>query len=49
MDEEKRKKKWGRWGQNKYVYPDKKADALREFLTERIFETFPGAKIEYFT
>jgi spore photoproduct lyase len=49
MDEEKRKKKWGRWGQNKYVYPDEKADALREFLTERIFETFPGAKIEYFT
>ncbi|CAI6054980.1 spore photoproduct lyase [Cohnella sp. JJ-181] len=49
MDEAKRKKKWGRWGQNKYVYPDEQADALRVFITERIFEAFPGAKIEYFT
>jgi len=49
MDEEKRKKKWGRWGQHKYVYPDEQADALREFITERIFATFPAATIEYFT
>lgn len=49
MDEAKRKKKWGRWGQNKYVYPDEQADALREYLTERIFETFPKANIDYFT
>ncbi|WP_281886504.1 spore photoproduct lyase [Paenibacillus sp. YYML68] len=49
MDEAKRKYKWGRWGQGKYVYPDKQANALREFITERIFESFPQAKIEYFT
>jgi spore photoproduct lyase len=49
MDEEKRKKKWGRWGQHKYVYPDEQADELREFITERIFETFPAATIDYFT
>ncbi|XEC92867.1 spore photoproduct lyase [Paenibacillus tarimensis] len=49
MDTEKRKYKWGRWGQGKYVYPDEQADALRMFLSERIFEHFPGAKIEYFT
>lgn len=49
MDEAKRKKKWGRWGQHKYVYPDEQADALREFITERIFGTFPSARIEYFT
>lgn len=49
MDEAKRKKKWGRWGQNKYVYPDEQAEALRMFITERIFESFPNAKIEYFT
>jgi spore photoproduct lyase len=49
MDEAKRKYKWGRWGQGKYVYPDDQADALREFITERIFHTFPKAKIEYFT
>src|SRR5690554_2980054 len=37
MDEAKRKYKWGRWGQGKYVYPDEQAEALREFITERIF------------
>ncbi|MEW9699156.1 spore photoproduct lyase [Paenibacillus sp. SI8] len=49
MDEEKRKYKWGRWGQGKYVYPDEQANALREFITEQIFDKFPEAKIEYFT
>ncbi|MFC5447937.1 spore photoproduct lyase [Paenibacillus aestuarii] len=49
MDEEKRKYKWGRWGQGKYVYPDDQANALREFITEQIFDKFPDAKIEYFT
>lgn len=49
MDIEKRKKKWGRWGQNKYVYPDEQQTALREFITERIFEHFPEAGIDYFT
>jgi spore photoproduct lyase len=49
MDEEKRKYKWGRWGRGKYVYPDEQAAALREFITEHIFEKFPEAKIEYFT
>lgn len=49
MDEAKRKYKWGRWGQGKYVYPDEQAAALREFITERIFDHFPDAKIEYFT
>ncbi|WP_020616810.1 spore photoproduct lyase [Paenibacillus daejeonensis] len=49
MDIEKRKYKWGRWGQGKYVYPDEKADALRMFISERIFEHFPQAEIDYFT
>jgi len=49
MDEEKRKYKWGRWGQGKYVYPDEQANALREFISEQIFDKFPNAKIEYFT
>lgn len=49
MDIEKRKKKWGRWGQSKYVYPDEQQTALREFITERIFEHFPSANIDYFT
>jgi spore photoproduct lyase len=49
MDEAKRKYKWGRYGQGKYVYPDEQASALREWITERIFAHFPEAKIEYFT
>lgn len=49
MDEAKRKYKWGRWGQGKYVYPDEQATALREFISERIFTHFPKAKIDYFT
>lgn len=49
MDEAKRKYKWGKWGQGKYVYPDEQAQALREFITERIFENFPQASIDYFT
>lgn len=49
MDVDKRKYKWGRWGQGKYVYPDEEAAALRLFLSERIAEYFPQASIDYFT
>jgi spore photoproduct lyase len=49
LDEAKRKYKWGRWGQGKYVYPDEQANALREHITEQIFLRFPYATIEYFT
>ncbi|CAM4233527.1 spore photoproduct lyase [Paenibacillus tarimensis] len=49
MDIEKRKYKWGRWGQGKYVYPDEQAYALRMYISERIFEHFPDANIDYFT
>ncbi|MCM3126441.1 spore photoproduct lyase [Paenibacillus provencensis] len=49
MDIAKRETKWGKWGQYKYVYPKDQQQALREFITERIFEAFPQAKIDYFT
>ncbi|MEK5060143.1 spore photoproduct lyase [Paenibacillus sp. FSL H7-0326] len=49
MDIAKRETKWGKWGQYKYVYPKDQQQALREFITERIFDAFPQAKIEYFT
>ncbi|NOU97079.1 spore photoproduct lyase [Paenibacillus sp. LMG 31456] len=49
LDETKRKYKWGRWGQGKYVYSDDQANALREFITEQIFEKFPQSSIDYFT
>jgi hypothetical protein len=45
----KRKYKWGKYGQGKYVYPDEQANALRQFITEQIFEKFPHASIDYFT
>ncbi|WP_106768103.1 spore photoproduct lyase [Paenibacillus faecalis] len=49
MDIEKRKQKWGKYGKFKYVYPNEQQTALREFITERIFEYFPKANIDYFT
>ncbi|MCQ6558177.1 spore photoproduct lyase [Paenibacillus mendelii] len=49
MDIEKRKYKWGRWGQGKYVYPSEQAEALRMFISERIFDHFPDSTIDYFT
>ncbi len=49
MEIEQRKYKWGRWGQGKYVYPDEQAEALRMLITERIFEHYPDATIDYFT
>lgn len=49
MDIEKRKYKWGRWGQGKYVYPDEQADALRMFISDQVFTHFPEATIDYFT
>ncbi|HZG58079.1 spore photoproduct lyase [Paenibacillus sp.] len=49
MDEAKRKYKWGKYGQGKYVYPDEQANALREHITEQIFANFPSASIDYFT
>ncbi|WP_028549170.1 spore photoproduct lyase [Paenibacillus sp. UNC451MF] len=49
LDETKRKYKWGRWGQGKYVYPDEQATALREFITDQIFDKFPNSSIDYFT
>ena len=49
MDEAKRKYKWGKYGQGKYVYPDEQANAMREHITEQIFANFPSASIDYFT
>jgi spore photoproduct lyase len=49
LDETKRKYKWGKYGQGKYVYPDEQANVLREFITDHIFMQFPEATIDYFT
>ncbi|CAH8771604.1 spore photoproduct lyase [Paenibacillus dendritiformis] len=49
MNIAERKYKWGRWGQGKYVYPDERANRLKEFITGRIDEYFPASRVLYFT
>ncbi len=49
MEEETRKKKWGRYGRVKYVYQDDQMKALEQHMREQIARFFPGASIEYFT
>jgi spore photoproduct lyase len=49
MEEEKRKKKWGRYGRVKYVYKENQMQALERHMREQIERFFPGASIEYFT
>jgi spore photoproduct lyase len=49
MDEEKRKKKWGRYGRVKYVYPDEQMEQLKEFFYSKLNLYFPEAEISYLT
>lgn len=49
MDEEKRKKKWGRYGRVKYVYQNEQMEKLEKHLENTISRYFPDAKILYFT
>ncbi|MBD1371773.1 spore photoproduct lyase [Hazenella sp. IB182357] len=49
MDEEKRKKKWGKYGRVKYIYQDEERNALKSHMEERIHHHFPNAEIDYFT
>lgn len=49
MDEERRKKKWGKYGRVKYVYRDAEMEALKDYMEEWIGRPFPSAKILYFT
>lgn len=49
MDEEYRKRKWGRYGKFKYIYPDDHYKELQEHLYKEIMHYFPNGKIEYFT
>lgn len=48
MEEEKRKKKWGRYGRVKYVYKENQMQALERNIREQIERFFPKASIEYF-
>jgi spore photoproduct lyase len=49
MDENERKKKWGRHGHIKYVYPDEQMQELRSHMEGWIGRYFPDASILYFT
>jgi hypothetical protein len=41
MEEEKRKKKWGRYGRVKYVYQENQMQALERHMREQIARFFP--------
>lgn len=49
MNEEERKKKWGRYGRTKYVYPDVHMKAIHEHMKHLINNYFPNAIISYIT
>jgi len=49
MNEEERKKKWGRYGRVKYVYPDEQMLEIREHMEKWIGHYFPQAMISYLT
>lgn len=49
MNEEKRKKKWGRYGRVKYVYLDEQMNEIKENFKNWIEKYFPEATILYLT
>lgn len=49
MNEEERKKKWGRYGRVKYVYPDEQMQEIKENLEKWIYRSFPDSTILYLT
>lgn len=49
LAESSRRRKFGKYGLVKYVYPEEETTALRENLTGMIARFFPTARIEYFT
>jgi spore photoproduct lyase len=49
MNEEERKKKWGRYGRTKYVYQDEHMEAIRVHMKTLVEQYFPQADISYLT
>ena len=49
FDEERRSKKYNKFGGHKFVYPKEQMTALREWFTDRIARQFPEAEVLYFT
>lgn len=49
LDETTRRRKFGKYGLVKYVYPDTEYTRLKEFILENTEKFFPWARVEYFT
>jgi len=49
MNEEKRVKKYGKYGRMKYIYKKDEAEEIRKFITSEIKKYFPKGQIQYFT
>ena len=49
MDEEKRVRKFGKYGRMKYVYPKAEAAEIRDFITAQINRYFSNGHVHYFT
>jgi spore photoproduct lyase len=49
LDETGRRRKFGKYGLVKYVYPETNYTRLKEFILENVGRFFPEARIEYFT
>lgn len=49
LDETNRRRKYGKYGLIKYLYPETEYQSLKEHMFNLIQKYFPTAKIEYFT
>lgn len=49
LDETSRRRKFGKYGLVKYVYPKAEYARLKEFILGNAAQFFPGARVEYFT
>lgn len=49
MNIDKRLRKWGPFGNYKYVYPKEKSNEIKDYISGLINESFPQSVIEYFT
>ena len=49
LEEEKRVRKFGKYGRMKYIYPKDQAQEMKEFITGEIKKNFPKGHVHYFT
>ncbi len=49
LNEESRRKKYGKYGLVKYIYPEQEYQRLKETILKLLGRFFPTAQIEYFT